>query len=214
MKNLWFAAALVCAVSVSAQVTPSPDDGLPGAFSAALKSARAQSAKLAPAPVDPKPVEELFTRLSKDGAHVETRDRVEDAYDRIGVPDKKGRFQNLHVGVVEASDPDEAAPGRLVLRDLVLRRFYSTLEAQSEEWTVGKDGSGRFDIWHFSVAVDGRLLSVVRESAPLEPTPDGKSVLHVSKISSKMMSPSDKSVQKRWKALTKQLLTLGPTAAI
>jgi hypothetical protein len=215
MKNLMLSAALVCAVSASAQVSGSPDNGFGDAFSA-LKSFQAQNAKLAPAPVDPKPVAELYDRLAKDGDRVEMTDGVqkfvEYVYDLTGSPDKQGRFQNLHVAI-EPSDPDAASRGQPV-QDLVLRSAYSALEAQSEDWTVGKDGSGHGEIWHFIVSADGRLLRVDRLTVPLKPGPDGKPSFELSKQVSTLLSPSDKSVQNRWKALVKKLLTLGPKVEI
>lgn len=218
MKHALLAAVLLSAVSASAQVQSpgQPLDILPDAMRDAMEAARAESAKMAPAPVDPKPVSELFERLAKDGAQIETQDGTQDAYQRFGFPDKRGNRQNLQVGVVETGGPAQAADesGDSMFRDLVMRRYFTSLEAQSEDWSVGKDGTGRVDIWHYSVSLDGKLVGVEHNVVPLGKGPDGalQPVYAQAKIS--RMSPSDKSVQKRWKALTKKLLQLGRTSEV
>jgi len=214
MKHVFLAAALLAAVSASAQ-SADPSDVLPGAMGDALEAARAAGAKMAPAPVDPKPVAELFERLAKDGEQIQTEDGTEDAYQRFAIPDKSGSRLNLRVGVVETGAPaaeSEDGTGDSMYRDLVMRRYFTSLEAQSEEWSVGKDGSGKIDLWHFSVSLDGRLISVEHDVVPLALGPDGKSAPDSAHTQVTRVSPSDKAVQKRWKALTKKLLLLGRTS--
>jgi|GEM_PF-2720653 len=215
MKHFLLAAALLAAVSASAQSADQPSQALPDAMADALQAARAVSAKMAPAPVDPKPVAELFERLANDGAQVETQYGTEQAYERLGIPDSRGRSQKLHVGVVETGGPAaeaEDGTGDSMYRDLVLRRYFASLEAQSEDWSVGKDGSGKIDVWHYSVSLDGRLIGVEHDVVPLALGPDGKSAPDPAHARVTRVSPSDKAVQKRWKALTKKLLQLGRTA--
>jgi hypothetical protein len=213
MRHALLAAALAAAVPVSAQQSGAPLDLLPDAMRRAMDAAAAERQKLEPAPVDPKPVAALFDRLAQDGSQVETTDGTEDAYDRFGIYDKNGRKQNLHVGVVETGDP-EAQPdpsGQPVFQDLVMRRYFNSLQAQSEDWSAAKDGSGRVDLWHYTVSLDGLLLSVEHVVIPLKAGPDGKPAPDAAAARSYRMPPSDKSVQARWKALTKKLLTLGRT---
>jgi hypothetical protein len=217
MKHALFAVLLVSAVSASAQFAGVPQDDLPSAIAgaqSAAAAARALSAKMTPAPVDPKPVAELFERLSKDGAQIETEQGVEDAYQRFGLPDKRGSLHNMRVGVVETEGPaDEGVSAENPMyRDLVMRRYFSELEAHSEDWTVGKDGTGQVDIWQYSVSLDGKLVAVKHGVIPLVKGPDGKAVTDDSRTRVFQMSPSDKGVLKRWKKLTKQLLTLGRTS--
>jgi len=214
MRHVLFAAVLAAAAPVGAQsvADPEPVDQL-GQIGAAAK---AQNAKLAAAPVDPKPVNALFDRLVKDGEQIQTEDGVQDTYTRSGQPKKVGRWRNLQVGVVEQGDPDAAADrsGRLQFRDLVMRRVFSTLEAQSEEWTAAKDGTGRVDLWHFTVSLDAKLLSVEHDWFPAKAGPDGKLQAQQDESRSERLAPSSPAVQARWKKLSGELLLLGRTTAI
>jgi hypothetical protein len=207
-------AALLAAAPASAQVAVGkPLDALPPAMGAAIDAARAQGApqeSLAPAAVDPKPVATLFERLAKDGEQLQTQEGTQDAFTRLSNLDKNGRAQNLQVGVVETDGP--AAPdadGQPTYQDLVLRRYFTSLQAQSEDWTVAKDGSGRVDTWHYSVSLDGVLTSVEHDVIPLKRGADGVARPDYSASRGFRMSPSSKAVQARWKALTKKLLLLG-----
>lgn len=206
--------ALLAAAPAYAQVAAPPLYA--AAVGDAAASARALAAKRTPAPVDPKPVQILFDRLSQDGERLETRDGVEDAYRRLGAADARGRLENLQVGVVEAGDPDAAmdASGAPQIRDLVMRRAYSSLQAQSEAWTMNPDGTGRIDIWHYSVSLDGWLVSVVHDEIPLKPGPGGAPSPQTSQAHAYRLSPSDPAVQARWKELARKLLTLGRLTAV
>lgn len=199
---------LALALPASAQtfVTPEQADGI----AAAAKSARAMREKLAPAAVDPKPVEALADRLFKDGEQVEMEEGIGNIYTRVGRPDAKGRFKNLQANLVEIPAELAEAPGDSMFRQAVMRRHFSHLEATSESWEVDpKTGKGKVHVWIYKVALEGRLMSVEHQIAPVEPGPDGEAAPVEAKARSCRMSPSDPSVQRRWKALAKELLTLG-----
>lgn len=199
---------LALALPASAQTFVSPDqaDGL----EAAAKSARTLREKLTPAAVDPKPVKALTDRLFKDGEQVEMEQGIGNIYTRIGKPDAKGRFKNLQANLVEIPAELAEAPSDSMFRQAVMRRYFSHLEATSESWEVDPEtGKGTVHVWVYRVGLEGRLLSVEHQIAPVEPGEDGQAAPVEEKARSYRMSPSDPSVQRRWKRLTKELLTLG-----
>ena len=180
------------------------------ALATAARSTRSLREKLTPAPVDPKPVKALTDRLFKDGEQVEMEQGIGNIYTRIGRPDANGRFKNLQANLVEIPAELAEAPSDSMFRQAVMRRYFSHLEATSESWEVDpKTGRGKVHVWLYKVSLDGRLVSVEHQIAPVEPDADGQVAPVESKARSYRMAPSDPSVQRRWKALTKELMTLG-----
>lgn len=201
---------LALALPASAQTFVSADqaDGL----AAAARSARTLRETLAPAPaaVDPKPVKALTDRLAKDGEQIEMEQGIANLYTRTGKPDARGRFRNIQANLVEIPAELSEAPGDSMFRQAVIRRYFSHLEATRESWEVDpKTGKGTVHVWTYRVGLEGVLMSVVHEIAPVEPGADGQAVPVEEKARSYRLSPSDPSVQRRWKELTKELLTLG-----
>lgn len=199
---------LALALPVCAQTFVSADqaDGL----AAAARSARTLREKLMPATVDPKPVKTLTDRLVNDGEQIEMEQGSGNVYMRIGKPDARGRFKNVQVNLVEISAEFAQTPSDSMFRQAVLRRYFSHLEATSESWEVHpQTGKGTVHIWIYEVGLEGKLMSVEHQIAPVEPGSDGQAVPVEQKARSYRLSPSDPSVQRRWKAFTKELLTLG-----
>jgi hypothetical protein len=199
---------LALAVPASAQTFVSADqaDGL----AAAASSARTLREKLSPAPVDPKPVKTLTDRLVKNGEQVEMEQGIGNIYTRVGKPDAKGRFKNLQANLVEIPAELAEAPSDSMFRQAVMRRYFSHLEATSESWEVNpQTGKGTLHVWIYRVGLAGTLISVEHQIAPVEPGADGQAGPVEEKARSYRLAPSDPSVQRRWKALTKELMTLG-----
>lgn len=207
MKPTLALLALALALPASAQLlSTEQSEGL----AAASRSVRAMRDKLTPAAVDPKPVKALTDRLVRDGEQVEMEQGLGNVYTRIGRPDANGRFKNLQANLVEVPAELAEAPADSMFRQAVMRRYFSHLEATSESWEVDpKTGKGAVHVWIYKVALEGRLLSVEHQVAPVEPDADGQASPVEGKARSYRMSPSDPSVQRRWKALTKELMTLG-----
>ncbi|MBI2387030.1 MAG: hypothetical protein HYV14_13640 [Elusimicrobia bacterium] len=208
MKAAFPLLALVLAVPAFAQDFVSSDhaDGI----AAAAKSARTLRDKLTPAPVDPRPVKALTDRLIKDGEQVEMEQGIGNIYTRVGRPDANGRFKSLQANLVEIPAELTETPDDSMFRQVVMRRYFSHLEATSESWEVDpKTGKGKVRVWIYKVSLDGRLMSVEHQIAPVEPGEDGQAAPVEAKARSYRLSPSDPSVQRRWKAMTKELLTLG-----
>ncbi len=199
---------LALALPASAQTFVSADhvEGL----AAAAKSARTLREKLTPAAVDPKPVKSLTDRLVKDGEQIEMEQGIGNIYTRVGRPDANGRFMNIQANLVEIPAEIAEAPSDSMFRQAVMRRYFSHLEATSESWEVDpKTGKGTVHVWTYRVGLEGTLISVVHQIAPVEPGPDGQVGPIEEKARSYRLAPSDPSVQRRWKALTKELATLG-----
>lgn len=179
-----------------------------------IKHARAAqelAKKLAPAAVDAKPVRTLTDRLSKDGVQIQMEEgRIGNAYTRQGAPDARGRFRNIQANLVEL--PAEAVEPKSdsMVRDLVMRRYFSRLEATSDDWSVDPvTGTGQVQEWHYVISLDGKLIAVEHTIVPVEPVADGVVAPVEAKGRSYRMSPSDPSVQKRWRKFSQELLTLG-----
>jgi hypothetical protein len=199
---------LALALPASAQNFVSADQA--DDIAAASRSARTLGAKLRPAAVDPRPVKALTDRLVKDGEQVEMEQGIGNIYTRIGKPDANGRFKNLQANLVEIPAELAEAPKDSMFRQTVMRRYFSHLEATSESWEVDpKTGKGKVHVWIYRVGLEGALMSVEHQIAPVEPGADGQAAPVEEKARSYRLSPSDPSVQRRWKALTKELLTLG-----
>jgi hypothetical protein len=209
MKKL-LVLAVLAAVPASAQVTTS-DQGADIAAAAAQMKALAK--KMAPAAVDPKPVEALTDKLSSEGSQIEmSLGETGNALSRQTAPDARGRFRGIEANLVEVPPPaDEDASGSMY-RDLVMRRYFSRLEATSDDYAVDpKTGAGQVDEWHYVVSLDGRLLEVEHAVVPIEPVGQGVSSPNVAKGKAYRLAPSDPEVRKRWKKFSKELLTLGRT---
>jgi hypothetical protein len=199
---------LALALPASAQTFVSADqaDGL----AAAAKSARTLREKLTPAAVDPKPVKSLTDRLVKDGEQIEMEQGIGNIYTRVGKPDAQGRFKNIQANLVEIPAELAEAPNDSMFRQAVMRRYFSHLEATSESWDVDpKTGKGTVHVWTYRVGLEGTLMSVVHQIAPVEPGPDGQVGPVEEKARSYRLAPSDPSVQRRWKSFSKELMTLG-----
>lgn len=199
---------LALALPASAQTFVSADqaDGL----AAAVKSARTLREKLTPAAVDPRPVKSLTDRLVKNGEQIEMEQGIGNIYTRVGKPDANGRFRNIQANLVEIPAELAEAPSGSMFRQAVMRRYFSHLEATSESWEVDPEtGRGTVHVWTYRVGLEGTLMSVVHQIAPVEPGADGQVGPVEEKARSYRLAPSDPSVQRRWKALTKELLTLG-----
>jgi hypothetical protein len=187
--------ALILALPASAQFAGTDAEEL----AAAARRAAAQREKLRPAAVERTPVEALFSKLAEDGDRIEVENGIGNVLTRIGKPDASGRSRNVQATLVEI--PAEAAeePSDSMMRRAVMRRYFSHLEASSESWSAG-----RVDIWRWTVGLDGVLIAVEHQIVPVK---DGEP--DESNVRGYRMSPSDPSVQRRWKALSKELLTLG-----
>lgn len=166
--------------------------------------------RLAPAAVDPDPVSRLFDRLIKDGEAVESEVGMQDMYRRFGKFDAEGKMRNIQVGVVELPDPADAEDAPMA-RHAVYRRYFSHLMARNEDFSVKRDGHGRVDAWDWTVSLDGRLLSVTHTILPLAPDAGGRVRIVEEKVRAYRMSPSDPAVQRRWRRVVKDLLSLGRT---
>ncbi len=200
--------ALALAVPASAQIIVTADQV--EAVQAAAARSRALSEKLRPAPVDPKPVQALFDKLSKEGEQIEMEEGIGNTLTRLGKPDANGRFKNLQANLVEIPAELAEAPNDSMFRQAVMRRYFSHLEATSESWEVDpKTGRGKVHVWVYRVGLDGKITSVEHQIAPVEPGADGQASPVESKARSYRLSPSDPSVQRHWRRMTKELMTLG-----
>lgn len=214
MKHLIFVAVLAAAAApLSAQVA-TPDQA--SDIGAASDAMRSLSKKLAPAAVDPKPVQALTDRLSQDGSQIEMEEgETGNLLVRQGAPDARGSFRGIQANLVEVPPPGDEEKSGLMVRDLVMRRYFSRLEATSDDWRVDpKSGTGRVDEWHYVVSLDGKLMSVEHTIVPVEAVAPGVSSPNEAKGRAYRMSPSDASVQRRWKKFSKELLTLGKTVEV
>lgn len=206
MKVLWLVVVL-SAAGVRAQ--PAFD---PAEFDRVREEASKLRQGLAPAAVDPHPIDVLFRRLSRDGVLEESEGRRVWMYKRLGSRDGDGRVSSLQVGLVEYPGRDGASGGLAEGRPF-FSRVFGRLEAKSESWRRREDGRSQIDVWDWVVSLDGRLLSVTHVILPVEVGPDGpESVGADGRLY--RMSPGDPSVQRRWKRLVRDLLTMGRTVEI
>lgn len=208
MKRILAAVLLAASVPAVAQVVGT--EAQTADIAAAAKAARELGRKLAPAKIDADAVDALTNKLIKDGDQIRTETgELGNALTRRGEPDARGRFRDIEANLIEAPASEVEPPQQGMIRDLVMRRYFKRLEATSDEWTVGKDGTGRVDEWHYTISLDGRLMSVEHAIVPIEVVGPGLSGLVEAKGRAYRMSPSDPSVQRRWKKFSKELLTLG-----
>jgi hypothetical protein len=213
MNRLVFAAVLAAAMPLAAQVA-TPDQAAD--IGAASDAIHALAKKLAPAAVDPKPVQALTDRLSKEGSQLEMEQgEIGNLLVRQGAPDARGSFRGIQANLVELPPSAVEEKNDSMIRDLVMRRYFSRLEATSDDWHVDpKTGTGRVDEWHYVVSLDGRLLSVEHTIVPVEAVAAGVSAPNEAKGRAYRMPPSDASVLRRWKKFSKELLTLGKTVEV
>lgn len=198
--------ALVSPASTADFVAPAQT----GDLAAAEKAARTLREKFRPAAVDPRPVKILSDRLIEDGEQVETEQGTSYLYTRIGEPDARGPFKSLQANLIEIPAERVETPGDSMVHRAVMRGYFSHLEAMSESWEVQeKSATGQAHVWIYKVSLDGVLWSVEHRTAPLEPGVDGRPAPVEEKARSERLPPADPSVQRRWQALTKELLTLG-----
>lgn len=187
--------AVLLAQAAPAQVFSGPEAG---ELAAAARRAAELREKLKPAKIDEAPVRALFEKLSKQGEQIELEQGIGNVLTRMGAPDARGRMRNLQATLVELPEAAEE-PGGSMVRRAVMRRYFSHLEAVSESWS-----EDRLDVWEWTVGLDGTLISVTHQIAPVKDgAPDE------SRARAYRMSPSDPSVLRRWNALTKDLLKLG-----
>lgn len=212
MKHLLFAAALAVAAPVAAQIVVTPQQA--AEMGAASSSMRALGAKLAPAAVDTKTVRSLTERLATDGTQIVMEEgETGNLLVRQSAPDARGSFRNIQANLVEVPPPADDSNG--IVRDLVMRRYFTRLEATSDDWKVDpKTGTGSVEEWHYVVSLDGKLISVERTVVPVEVVAPGVSSPNEAKGRAYRLSPSDAGVQKRWKKFSKELLTLGRTVEV
>lgn len=210
MKHLLLASALALAVPLSAQVATTDQAADLNAASASMRSL---ASKLAPASVDPLPVRSLTARLEKDGTQLEMgTGETANLLVRKSAPDARGTFRSIQANLVELPPADDSTG---MVRDLVMRRYFSRLEATSDDWKVdGKTGAGRVDEWHYVVSLDGKLMSVEHTIVPVELVAPGVAAPNEDKGRAYRMSPSDAGVQRRWKRFSRELLRLGRTVEV
>ena len=208
MKSYLPLLLLALALPAAAQTFVTSDQA--DELDAATGRANSLRRKLMPSAVDPKPVKSLFDKLAKDGEQIEMEEGIGNTLTRLGKPDAKGRFKNLQANLVEIPAELAEAPSDSMFRQAVMRRYFSHLEATSESWEVNpRTGKGKVHVWIYRVALDGTLMSVEHQIAPVEPGEDGQASPIEEKARSYRLSPSDPSVQRRWKRMAKELLTLG-----
>lgn len=197
---------IVAALPAAAQFEGGSADEL----AESARKAAALREKLKPAAVDKARVEALFSKLSKEGEQVEMEEGIGNVLSRLGSPDAAGRVRNFQATLVELPAEAVEPPSDSMVRHAVMRRYFSHLEAQNEIWNVDPaTNSGRVDVWRWTVGLDGTLLSVVHQIIPIERDATGLGAPVDAKARAYRMSPSDPSVQKRWKSVSKDLLTLG-----
>lgn len=206
-------AALLLAVSASAQVQLTPEQA--DSLAATQRKAKTLAERLRPAPVDKDTVSALWSKLSKEGDQVAMDEGIGNVLTRFGRPDASGRFKHIQANLIEL--PAELVEGQddSMFRQAVMRRYFSHMVATSEAWSVDeKKATGRVDVWVWQISLDGKLIAVEHQIVPLEPGIDGQLAPNELKGRSYMMSPSDPSVQRRWKAFSKELLLLGRTIEV
>lgn len=185
------------------------------AYEGASAKAKTMREKLAPAPVDKEQVKALADKLLKEGDQLESEVGIENVLASVSQKIKRGRARAvaLEASLVELpaelfEDPE--APVRFAL----MTRYFSHLAVNREEWTVKKNGEGRVVLWSYRLSLDGMLQAVTRTTMEVTESPDGELFPDPETATEMTMSPSDKSVQKRWKATAKELALLGRSLSI
>ncbi len=195
MESILIAAVLACAAPASAQVAAADQVADIAAVSAEM---RAVAKKAAPAVVDPSSVAVLIDRLAKYGT-IERRARM----------DALGRSHGIRMVLVEVPAKSVEGASRSKFSDLLLRRYFSRLEAQSDDWSVDpRTGAASIDAWKFIVSLDGKLLAVENVTVPVDLFAPGGPKAGQGRVGARV-PPSHPEAQRRWKRLFDELLTLG-----
>lgn len=183
-------ACLLLAAPAAAHELPMGGEAWQG-MSRGVSAYRAHSG---PAAVEAAPVRRLWSELVRRGAPHMTEQR-ERAFrlEKVEEPDERGAAANRSVYLVEYPlRPDlsaGASRGRIV--------------ATAEDWSRAPDGARRLEVWTFTLAVEGVLLSVAHQEITLR-----GAELDRARSRQIPLRPGDPYVQKRWKALAAELVTL------
>lgn len=153
--------------------------------------------KLAPAPVDPGPVQTLFDRLAAAPLGQFHRDR----------PNKDGSSRVWSVSLFEIPVP----PAEGMVQHAVYRRAFTYMEATVETVRQNADGTTSTDGYKYEIGLDGLIVFCARVQLTGHFDEEGAFVPDEKKSRVLRMSPSDPSVQQRWKNMLRELLTMGPT---
>lgn len=183
-----FAALLLGAASAAAHELPMGGE----AWQGMSRGVQAYRAHAGPAPVEAAPVRRLWSELVRRGKpHTSPEGERAFLLESVEEPGEDGAAANRSVYLVEhPARPDfspAASRGRLV--------------AVSEDWSRAPDGARRVEIWRFTLAVEGTLLSAARQEITLR----GQSV-DEGRSRSVRLRPADPAVQRRWKELAARLL--------
>lgn len=156
------------------------------------RGVQAYRAHAGPAPVEAAPVRRLWSELVRRGKpHTSPEGERAFLLESAEEPDEHGAARNRSVYLVEHPARPDFAPaasrGRLV--------------AASEDWSRASDGAKRVEIWRFTLAVEGTLLSALRQEITLR-----GSAVDEGRSRSVRLRPADPAVQRRWKELAARLL--------
>lgn len=202
MKMILSLLVLAAALPVKAQVDVPRDqlDTLKGAMEGFRQ-------RLAPAKIKSKAVDILFDRLAKDPESNFTKA----ATGPDGATEVLSITLNEVEGPADAGKMGDGPAGGVAVQDLVYRRYFTHMEAVSQKITPQKDGRTTIDEWRYVIGLDGSI-AIVTHNVMVGKMKDAAS-LEVDKTNSKSyrMSPSDPSVQARWKKLQEQFLKMGRT---
>lgn len=161
--------------------------------------------RLEPARADQGEIDRLIKRLIEHGEGVETELGPAWKLEGRAPGDRVPLTVLLFGGMLP---PNEVAPG---ITDLSLRWQYSNLQIAAEYEQRLPDGGLQLDHWNYLVSPSGRILSVTKVIVVVKPPKDGQIEVDEEKSRILKMDPRDESVLRRWRALEKKLLFLGPT---
>lgn len=206
MKRFPLFAVLLLSTAASAQVTVTAEQS--EALDASAATTKSWKERLTPASVDPKAVRSLSDKLMKDGQQLQMQDGTIANSMAVGFTKKDG-LRNVTASLIEL--PAEAVePQQGMVRFAVLRRYFSSLNASTEDWKVDpKTGKGMVHVWIFTVSLDGKLTAVIHQLSPVAPGADGTVAPVEGKAREYRMAPSDPSVLRRWNRLTKDMVWAG-----
>lgn len=188
-----FLACLLLAAPAAAHELPLGGEAWQG-MSRGVQAYRAHNG---PAAVEAGPVRRLWSELVRRGAPYTTPQR-ERAFrlEKVEEADAAGAAANRSVYLVEYPlRPDlsaGASRGRIV--------------ATAEDWSRASDGARRLEVWTFTLSVEGALLAVAHQEITLR----GADGAELDRARSRQipLRPGDPYVQKRWKALAAELLSM------
>ncbi len=154
----------------------------------------------APAKIDPKPVDELFDRLSKSFSP--------SGLTGIFPAARDGSQESVAVQLVEVAGPQPQ--GDVI--DLVMRRYFSHIEARSQAWKELPGGEGQLEVWQFQIGLDGTILAARRQlvvGKVVASAPGVKAIQADPKRSSVSdKRPKDPESVKKWNELAPKLRAL------